>query len=86
MMVWALMRPSLALSHLIFSVSVDKPMVGGMFTQPEKEYVVPAVRLLTVWLTVLLELSVTKNFPAKLPLCTIALLRVNLLLVLQLSG
>ena len=86
MMVWALMRPSLALSHLTLSLNVDKPMVGGMFTQPEKEYVVPAVRLLTVWLTVLLELSVTKNFPAKLPLCTAALLRVNSLLVLQLSG
>src|SRR5438477_8836945 len=80
------MRPSLALSHLTLSRNVDKPMLGGMFTQPEKEYVVPAVRLLTVWLTVLLELSVTKNFPAKLPLCTTSLLRVNVLFVVQLSG
>ena len=58
------MRPSLALSHLTLSLNVDKPMVGGMFTQPEKEYVVPAVRLLTVWATVLLESSVMKNCPA----------------------
>src|SRR5438876_9678679 len=80
------MRVPVASSHLTLSLNVNASTVGGMFTQPTKLNVVPAVRLVTVWSIVRLELSVANNFPAKLPLCTTSLLRVNLLLVVQLSG
>ncbi len=52
MKVWMPIWLLLALSHFTSSPNAKVSLVGGMFTQPDKLYVVPALSPVTVWLMV----------------------------------
>ncbi len=54
----------LALSQRTSNFKVKVSLVLGMYTQPAKVYVAPAVRFDMVWEIVAPELSVARNRPA----------------------
>ena len=62
------------------------PAACGIFTQPEILYVLPAVKLLTVWRIFALAPLLEVKRPAKPPLCATVLLRVKIAFAVQLSG